>query len=167
MVAMCSCSARKVNKESSKEETKIEVLDNSTAETKTESKVKTETSIKVDDKNETVTEETTYKPEDPTKESFIIEKDGTKVILNNSSKTYKKTIQKNNKVTVKESLTVQNKNIDSKQQKAVKQVSASKKQNSSKQVEKEAFNWFNLLLFLIPIAIIYIFYRKYKNLTTF
>lgn len=167
LVAMCSCSSRKVQKQSSEEENKAEVIDNSMDETKTQSNVKTETSIKVDDKNETVTEEITYKPEDPTKESFIIEKDGTKVILNNAKKTYKKTIQKNNTGTISKTERVENKNIDSKQQKAVKQINTSKKENNSKQVEKEAFNWFNILWFLIPIAIIYIFYRKYKNLTTF
>lgn len=167
MVAMCSCGSRKVQKQSEKEETKTESVSAEIANTQTESNVKTETSIKVDDKNETITEETIYKPEDPTKESFIIEKDGTKVILNNAAKTYKKKIQKNNNSTNKEILQVENKNINSKQQKAIQQLNTSKKENSSKQVEKEAFNWFNMLWFLIPIAIIYIFYRKYKNLTTF
>jgi hypothetical protein len=51
-----------------------------------------------------------------------------------------------------------------KEKKAVKQSSASKKENSSKEVKKEPFNWFNMLWFLIPIAIIYIFYRIYKKL---
>lgn len=162
-----SCGARHVQKQSSKEETKTESVSAENAHTQTESNVKTETSIKVDDKNETVTEETTYKPEDPTKESFIIEKDGTKVILNNTTKTYKKTIQKNNTAVSSNTERTENKNIDSKQQKDVKQVNTYKKENSSKQVEKEAFNWFNMLWFLIPITIIYIFYRKYKNLTAF
>lgn len=167
LVAMCSCSARKVNKQSSKEETKTEVVDNSTTETKTESNVKTETLIKVDDKNETVTEETTYKPEDPTKESFIIEKDGTKVVLNNSSKIYKKTTQKNNaKIELLEKFEELKKEA-SKEQKSIKQVNTSKKENSSKQVEKEAFNWFQLLWLLLPAFIIYWAWRKYKQLTLF
>jgi len=164
LVSMCSCGARKVNKEHSKEETKSEVTDNSIIEKQTDTNVKTTTTIKVDDKNETVTEETTISPEDNTKEAFIIEKDGTKVVLNNTKKVYKKTTQKNN--THYELVN----NIDElkketvKEQKAVKQSNTSKKENSSKEVAKKAFNPFNLLWFIIPLLIIYVFYRIYKKL---
>lgn len=164
LYSACSCGARRVNKESNNEEIKTEVVDNSVTEKQTDTNVKTTTTINVDDKNETVTEETVYEPSNNTKESFVIEKDGTKVILNNAKKIVRKTTQNNN---TKSELV---NNIDElkketvKEQKAVKQVVESKKQNSSKQIDKKAFSPFNLLWLLIPIGIIYVFYRIYKKL---
>lgn len=162
-MGLISCGARKVNKEHSKEETKSEVVDNSVIEKQTHTNVKTTTTVKVDDKNETVTEETTVSPEDNTKEAFIIEKDGTKVVLNNTKKVYKKTTQKNN--TQSDII----KNIDEvkkeavKEQKSIKQVNTSKKENSVKKVDKKAFNPLNLFWLIIPIALIYFLYRQYKK----
>lgn len=164
LLSMCSCGSRKVSIDKSKEETKTELTDNSVIESKTESNVKTETKTKVDDKNETVTEETTYTPQDNTKESFVIEKDGTKVVLNNTQKTYKKTIQKNNLKTETEKHIDSVKKEVSKEQKSVKQVNTSKKENKSKQVEKEPFNWISLRWFLIPALALYLSYRIYKRL---
>lgn len=162
-----SCGARKVNKQESKEESKTELTDNSVKEKQTETNIKTEIKLTVDDKNESVTTETTYSPEDPTKEAYVIEKDGTKVVLNNSKKIVKTETKKNNTSTVKENFTVENKKDVDKDQKAVEQVNTSTKENGLKEVKKEPFNVFNLLWLLIPIAVIYYFYRKYKNLTTF
>lgn len=160
---MCSCSARKVNKQSEKESTQTETIDNSVTEKQTHTNVKTTTETKTDDKNETVTQETIYEPANPSKESFIIEKDGTKVILNNAKKIVRNTTQKNN------TQSQTNKYVDSvikenaKEQKAIEQHYTTKKEKSSKIIDKEAFNWFNLLWFLIPIGIIYYFYKRYKK----
>lgn len=167
LLSMCSCVSRKVNIDKSKEETKIELTDNSVIEKQTESNVKTETKTTVYDKNETVTEETIYTPQDNTKESFVIEKDGTKVVLNNTQKTYKKTTQNNNTKTENAKHVDSVKKEASKERKAVKRVNSSKKQKLDLEKKPEPFNWFNLLWFLIPILIIYIAYRKYKQLTLF
>lgn len=162
-----SCGSRKVQIEKQKEETKTELTYNSVTEKQTETNVKTETTLKVDDKNESVTTETTYSPEDPEKEAYVIEKDGTKVVLNNVKKIVKTETKKNNTQTEQFGKTEQLKKEAEKEQKSVEQVNTSTKENKSKKAEKEPFNWLNLLWFLIPIAVIYYFYRKYKNLTTF
>ena len=161
---MCSCGARKVQKTVSKEETKSTITDNSKTESFTDTNVKTTTTVKTDDKNETVTEETEYTPRDASKESFVIEKDGTKVILNNVKKIVRKTTQKNNTVTASNTETQESKKESITDQKEVKEAVASKKENISKQIDKKAFSPFNLLLFLIPIGIVYVFYRIYKKL---
>jgi FtsZ-interacting cell division protein ZipA len=159
-----SCGARKVQKEHSKEEAKTALKDNSVTEKHIDTNVKSEAKTTIDDKDETVTEETTYTPADPTKESYVIEKDGTKTVLSNAKKIVKKETKKNNTQSELVSKTDELKKESVKEKKAVKQSSASKKENSSKEVKKEPFNWFNMLWFLIPIAIIYIFYRIYKKL---
>jgi len=165
LVSMCSCGARKVQKESSKEEIKTEVVDNSVIEKQTDTNVKTTTTVKVDDRNETVTEETEYTPQDASKESFVIEKDGTKVILNNTKKIVRKTTQKNN--TLSESKQHVNSDIKSniKEQKEVKQSSASKKENNSKQIYKKAFSPAkSIIIVFIMILVLYVIYRIYKKL---
>lgn len=162
-----SCGSRKVQIEKQKEETKTEITDNSVTEKQTETNVKTETILKVDDKNESVTTETTYSLEDPTKEAYVIEKDGTKVVLNNVKKIVKTETKKNNTQSELINKTDEFKKESEKEQKSVEQVNTSTKENKSKKAEREPFNWLNLLWFLIPIAVIYYFYRKYKNLTTF
>lgn len=163
-LGLISCGARQVKKEQSKEETKTETVDNSVIEKQVYTNVKTTFEIKVDDKNESVTTETTYSPEDPTKEAYVIEKDGTKVILNNSKKTVKTETKKNNTQSELVNKTDELKNEVIHEQKAVKQVTVSKKENNSKEIDKKAFSPFNLLWLLIPALIIYIFYRIYKKL---
>lgn len=164
LMMCCSCGARKSQVNKSKEETKTEIKDNSVTEKQIDTNVKTETKITVDDKNETVTEETTYSPSNPEKESFVIEKDGTKVILNNANKTVKKTTQKNNtkSQTFGNSELVQNETI--KEQKNTIQVNTSKKENKSKEVDKNAFNPWQLLFFIPILLILWFVYRKYKQL---
>ena len=160
----CSCGARKVNKSHSKEETKNEVTDNSKTESVTDTNVKTITTTTTDDKNESVTEETIYKPENSSKEAFIIEKDGTKTVLNNSTKTVRKVTNKNNTNTQTAYNTAEVKKEAVKEQKAINNTITSKKENSSKAIEKKQFNPFELLWLIIPLLIIYWAYRKYKNL---
>jgi len=167
LYSACSCGARRVNKESTKEEIKTEVVDNSVIEKQTDTNIKKTTTVKVDDKNETVTEETITEPIDASKESFVIEKDGTKLILNNAKKIVRKTTQNNNTKTELVNNIDEFKKEAVKEQKAVKQVVESKKQNSSKQIDKKAFSPFNLLWLLIPIGIIYVFYRICKKLPLF
>lgn len=161
-MGLISCGARKVNIEKQKEETKTEVTDNSVTDTKIDSNIKETTTVKTDDKNETVTEEISYTPADPEKESFIIEKDGTKTVLSNIKKTVKKTIQKNNTQTQKSGNSEFMQKEAVKEQKSVKQVNTSKKENKSKQTERTAISWYWYLLLIIPIGIIYYFLKRYK-----
>ncbi len=159
-----SCGARKVSKESSKEDIKNEVIDNSVIEKQSESNIKETTTVKTDDKNEIIIEETTYEPKDPSKESFFIEKDGSKTVLNNLKKTTKKTTQKNNTKSQLENNVSESKKEGFKEQKAVKHINESKKENSVKAIDKKQFNPFQLLWLIIPLLIIYIAYRKYNKL---
>lgn len=162
LYSACSCGARKVNKESTKEEIKTEVVDNSVIEKQTDTNVKTNTTVKVDDKNETVTEETILEPADASKESFVIEKDGTKVILNNVKKIVRKTTKNNN--TQSELVN----NIDElkkeavKEQKVVYRKEVSKKENNSKEIERKAIPWYYYILLLITIGIIYWLLKKFR-----
>jgi len=164
LVSMCSCGARKVYKSETKEETHSTITYNSRIEKKSETNVKTETTVKTDDKNETVTEETTYTPADPTKESFVIEKDGTKTVLNNAKKTVKKTTQKNNTQTNKTENSEIKQNSVSKEQKAVKHTNTSVKKENSKQVHKKQFNPLNLILISFgALGLLYVIYILYKK----
>lgn len=159
-----SCGARKVNKEYLKEETKTELIDNSVTEKQTETNIKAETKLTVDNKNESVTQEESYEPIDPTKEASIIDSNGKKTILNNSKKIVKTEAKKNNTQSELLEKFDELKKEAQKEKKAVEQVNLSKKENSVKNVKKEQFNPFYLSLFLIPLLIIYIAYRKYKKL---
>lgn len=164
-LTLFSCGSRKTNKEHSKEEIKSEVVDNSVIEKQTDTNVKTTTTIKIDDKNETVTEETTISPEDNTKEAFIIDKDGTKVVLNNTKKVYKKTTQKNNTQTDALKYIDEAKKDIVKEQKAIKEQYTDKKENSVKNIDKKAYNPLNFIwIGLIILFVLFIAYRVYKKL---
>jgi len=163
-IIICSgCGARKVNKDKSKEETHIEQTDNSVTEKQIDINTKTTTTVNVDDKNETVTQETIYEPSDNTKESFVIEKDGTKVILNNVKKTVKKTTQKNNTQINKIGNSELVQNNASKEQKAIKEVVEFKKEIKHKDSEIKNTPWYYFAIgFVIVIGIIYFVLKKLR-----
>lgn len=164
-LGLISCGARKVNKSAGKQEVKSEVVDKSIIKKESNTNVKTTTEVKTDDKNETVTEETVYEPTDHTKESFIVEKDGTKVVLNNAKKTIKITTQKNNTAVVSNTEIQEKQNNTSKEQKAVKQVNDTIKENKQKQVDKKQFNPFVSICFvLFGLILFWCIYRFYKKL---
>lgn len=167
-IALCglgliSCGARHVKKEQSKEEIKSEIKDNTVTEKQIDTNVKTTVETKTDDKNETVTQETVYEPQDNTKESFIIEKDGSKVVLNNAKKIVRHTSQKNN------TQSQTNKYVDSlrkdiqKENKAIEAKYEAKKESSEKEVDKKQFNpvWWVIIVFG-AIIIIYIVIKRFK-----
>lgn len=162
-LGMVSCGARKTDKQITKEKTEINVVDNSVTEKESESNVKENVIIKIDDKNKTVTEETTYSPEDPTKEAYIIEKDGTKVVLNNSKKTYKKTTQDNN---TQSELKADSEIKEKEAVKDKKDIEATTNTNVVKKAsktERDAVSMWNWLWLLIPAAFIIWLFRKYKD----
>jgi ABC-type Na+ efflux pump permease subunit len=163
LVSMCSCGARKVNKQHAKEETKSEIVDNSVVEKQTDTNVKTTTIVKVDDKNETVTEETIMEPSDNTKESFVIEKDGTKVVLNNIKKTARKTTQKNNTQSQLSGNSEQVAKETVKEQKSVNNTITSKKENSVKNLDRKAIPWYYFVIgFSVLVLFFYFFGKRYK-----
>lgn len=162
-LGMVSCGARKTDKQVSKEQTESKVVDNSVTEKQSESNVKENVVIKIDDKNKTVTEETTYSPEDPTKEAFIIEKDGTKVILNNSKKTYKKTTQDNNTQSEIKSDSETKQKEAVKGKKAIKASVSTEVVKKSSKTEREEISMWNWVWLLIPIVAIIWLLRKYKD----
>lgn len=159
-LGLISCGARHVQKSESKEETKAETVDNSVIEKQVDTNVKTTVETKVDDKNETVTEETTYTPEDPTKEASIIEKDGTKTVLNNTKKTFTKTTKKNNtqNSVVKHNLTTEKKT--EKENKNASLINEGNKVISKKEVDKKQFNPITLCIGILFIIVIIVFVLK-------
>lgn len=166
-LGLISCGgARKVNKESSKEETKIETVDNSIAEKQIDTNVKTSVETKTDDKNESVTQEIIFEPIDSSKESFVIEKDGTKVIFSNAKKIVRNTVQKNNIQSESKSNTEEVKKEAEKEQKAVKKAEEAKKENRSKEVDKKQFNPINyyigFAIFIIIMVIAYLVLKRLK-----
>jgi ABC-type Na+ efflux pump permease subunit len=162
LYSACSCGARRVNKQSTKEEIKTELVDNSTTEKQSETNVKTTTTVKVDDKNETVTEETVYEPSNNTKESFVIEKDGTKVILNNAKKIVRKTTKNNNTKTELVNNIDELKKEVQKEQKDIAQKTVSVKENSSKEIKKEPVPWYYFIIVLAVLGIIYWLLKKFR-----
>lgn len=162
---LMSCGARKVKKEHSKEETKTELTDNSTIEKQSESNVKTTTTTKIDDKDESITIDETYEPVDNTKEASVIGPDGKKTILNNSKKTTKTETKKNNTQSESKTDIQETQKEAVKEQKAAKQSNTYKKENSVKNVEKKQYNPFNLIwIGSLVLLVIYIAYRIYKKL---
>lgn len=162
LYSACSCGARRVIKESTKEEIKAELVDNSVTEKQTDTNVKTTTTINVDDKNETVTEETILEPADTSKESFVIEKDGTKVVLNNAKKIVRKTTQNNNTKTELVNNIDELKKEAVKEQKAIKQKEVSVKENSSKEIERKVIPWYYFIIVLAVLGIIYWILKKFR-----
>lgn len=162
--AICfSCGSRKVQVEKQKEETKTEITNNSYSERSFSENVKSETKIKVDDKNETVTTETTYRPEDPTKEAYIIEKDGTKTVLGNSSKTVKTETKKNNTQINTAEKKEEAKQADSKQQNNIEMSKEEKKELKQKETENTRIPVWYWITGLVILVIIYVSYRIYKK----
>jgi len=162
-LGLISCGARKVNKSSDKQKIKSEVVDKSVIEKESNTNVKTTTEVKTDDKNETVTEETIYEPADNNKESFVIEKDGTKVILNNAKKIVRNTTQKNNTQNSVNSKTETTENKYEKENKNISLIDEVNNSISKKEVRKEQFNWLSLWwLYLIIIGSGYFLLKRYK-----
>lgn len=163
IMSLTSCGARKVDKQVLNEETETKIVDNSVSEKESESNVKTTILTKVDDKNETVTEETIYQPEDTTKEAVIIDENGKKIVLNNSKKTVKKTTQKNN---IKSEYKYDSEIIEKEAFKDKKDIKALSNTNTIKKeskIDREAVSMWNWLWLLIPVGIIIWLFRKYRD----
>lgn len=160
LFSMCSCGARKVNKSKSEETIKTESVINSEAKTESQNNLKVTETVKVDDKTQTITKETTFEPQDNSKESSITESDGKKTILNNTKKTIKETIQNNNIVSNKALNSVSEKKAKTEEKKAESKTEEKKNKKENKVVDQKHFNWFSLWpIYLIILGLLY-FFRK-------
>lgn len=165
-LGLISCGAIHVKKEQSKEKIKSDIKDNSVTEKQIDTNVKTTIETKIDDKNETVTQETVYEPQDNTKESFVIEKDGSKVVLNNAKKIVRHTSQKNNIQTELVRKTDELKKDSQKESKAIEVKYEAKKESKAKEVEKEQFNpisyYIGFAIFIIILGIAYFVFKRFR-----
>lgn len=164
--SLISCGARKVTIDKSKEETKTETIDNSVIEKQSETNIKTTVETKVDDKNEITTSETVFEPIDNTKESFVIEKDGTKVVLNNAKKIIRNTAQKNNTQSESKQSAEEVEKESEKDNKNVSLINEGNKTTTKKAVDKKQFNpviWHvGMAIFLILLVIAYFVLKRLK-----
>lgn len=183
-LAMNSCGARKSEKSRNSDSSKTELSFsekeiikeegfNLSKETEKENtNVKEESAKAVDDKNETVTEETNYEPADPTKPASIIDENGKETVLNNAKKTHKKTTQKNNSKTneTAKSEKTENRQSDkevqaeqkkeSERQKELQEKAAAKKAGEEIKIDRSAWSMWNWLWLLIPVGIIVIVWKN-------
>lgn len=155
-----SCGARKVNKSKTEENTKTESVVNSESKTESQNNVKVTETLKVDDKTQTITKETTFEPQDNSKESSITEPDGKKTILNNTKKTIKETIQNNNIVSNKALNSVSENKAKSKENKSETKKEEKEIKKENKVVDPKQFNWFSLWWLYLIIAGLLYFFRK-------
>jgi len=155
-----SCGARKAEKSRTKEEVKTETTTAAvTAKTEESNVKKTENTI-IDDKNETVTKETTYEPIDNTKPSSIVDPDGKETKLNNSKKTTRETTQKNNTKTDNSKNSNEFHKSELSEQSESKGKTEAKKADEVIHVDREAWSPWNLLWLLIPIGIVGIAWKN-------
>jgi hypothetical protein len=162
-LVLIGCSARKTQTEIIKEESNVVNSDNSIVDEKSETNVKQISTVAVDDKNEIFSKEEVYEPIDSDKEASIIDSNGNKIILNNSKKTTKTITRKNNIQTKMNSNLDSKRNNASNEQKKINQTSTYKKNNKVKFVDKKTFNWFNLLFLIVPLALLYYLFKKYRE----
>lgn len=158
-LVMNSCSAKRTAKTETSEEIKTEIVTENNIKKAEELNVKKTENTIVDDKNETITKETTYEPIDPYKPASIIDGDGRKTDLNNSKKTTRETTKKNNtKTGVAKASNENNKSELSDQSKSASKTEA-EKANKAINVDRKAFNPLNLLWFLVPLGICFFLYK--------
>jgi hypothetical protein len=160
------CGARNAEKTRLHEAQKTEITSNSDKFEKEESNIKENSITKVDDKNETVTEETVYEPSDPSKPASVIDANGKKTVLNNAKKTHKKITQKNNTKTGNSSNSEKFHKSELSELSKFKAKAATKKAAEEIKVDREAWSVWNFLWLLIPIGLIVIIWRNKTKIAT-
>jgi hypothetical protein len=166
---MTSCSARKVNKSTTetKETAKTEIvtLDSSKTTTNTNENVKVITETKVDTEKNVVTEVTEITPLDATKKATITDANGKTIDITNAKyRNEKKTdLSKEKKVSISEYNKLKTSlEIALKQhRKDIKIIKQLKAKSNIKNIDKEQFNLLSFWWVLIPIALCYLYYKKY------
>jgi FtsZ-interacting cell division protein ZipA len=160
IILFTSCSAVKKDKTTTKEEIKTETSNKSTVDKTEESNVKKTETTTVDDKNETITKETTYEPIDSSKPASITDPDGRKTDLNNSKKTTRETTQKNNSKTAVAKASDENHKAELSELSESDSKSEAKKADEAIQVDRKAWNYWNVLWLLIPAGVIYFVWKN-------
>jgi hypothetical protein len=173
---MMSCNARKVESNKKEEATKTDVTlnsdnsDNSSLEIKEDFNIKKTSTSKVDQQNQSESDELTVEPIDNTKPSIYTDPSGKKHVLENAKMTNKKNKQ-NTKTNSSNSdnfdefrkaeLKYQN---EQKAKLAAKLKAEKELSEKNKKVDKEEFSSWNFLLLLIPIALMIVVWKVYKKL---
>lgn len=165
----CSCSAKKTDKTSQSEISKLEITDLSKNDKSTvlENNIKSSEKITVNDQDKTTTVEETIEPVDTSKPAIYTDKNGQKQELHNTKKTTKTTIKNNNTKTEiafkKDNRTniVQNE----KQQTNIKKAAKTKKVATAVQVDRKALPLWNLrwLLVIVPV---YLVWKNWSKITS-
>lgn len=170
---LISCGARKSEKSSKSDSSKMELTDKSKSEQFEETKTNSDINIKKSEirtennQDQTINIKEIVEPVDPNKPASFTDKDGKKQELNNSKKTTETTVKNNNsKTNVKTDTEASLKTNTQNNKKAstnndVKINAEAKKEESVKQVDKKQWNPWSLswLLLIIPILLIW----KYRS----
>lgn len=164
-LAMNSCGAKKTAITETSEAIKTETGTENDSNKKEESNIKKTENTVVDDKNETVTKETTYELIDSTKPGSVVDPDGRKTDLNNSKKTTRETTKKNNtKTDVAKASNESKKSELSDQSKSASKTGA-KKANEAINIDRKAWSSLNMLWLLIPLGLLLAWLNKSKIIT--
>jgi len=160
-----SCSSRKSETNKSDIKTKDVVTDNSTITTNENSNLKVTNNTETNKDTGEETETLTFTIFDNTKPATYIDENGKSQSLNNTKKTKIKTRLKTNEKSKSNVIVDKVVKVAKKQQNNVKTKSKSNIQVKEKKTEKEQFNFLSLWwLYLLIIAMIYIGYKKRKEL---
>ena len=159
---MTSCSVRKVDKNTVKKESEV----NASISEKRDLIVKDTSNLKVKAQtiysDETIVEKRTFTPIDPTKPSSFIDDHGQKQDLKNTSMTEESTRSKTNKTSQINSNASNGKTLEDKGKKNIVIDAKAKADNLSKNTQRTSFNWFWLLLLLIPVGVYVLWKNKDK-----
>lgn len=165
-LVICSCGARKVDKNKNSEAQEVEFTDNSIIQKKEESNLKITENTKVDDKNETLIKETVFEPVNPNNPSSVIDENGKETILKNAKKTTKETKQKNNTKTdnSKDSEQFNKSEVSEKIESAAKV--DTKIASEEVKVDRAAWSLWSWLWLLIPIGLIVLVVKNRMKIVT-
>ncbi|MDD2820751.1 MAG: hypothetical protein PHW29_05760 [Flavobacterium sp.] len=164
-LAMNSCGAKKTAITETSEAIKTETGTENNSNNKEESNIKKTENTVVDDKNETVTKETTYELIDSTKPGSVVDPDGSKTDLNNSKKTTRETTKKNNTKTDVAKASNESKKSELSDQSKSASKTGTKKANEVINIYRKAWSNLNLLWLLIPLGLLLAWLNKSKIIT--
>lgn len=158
-LVMNSCRSVKKDKSNLTESIKTEEVKTETETEKEESNVQKTEEIKTNSQTGTVTKKTTKRPADNTKPATVIDKHGNKTTLDNAVLEEEETTINNITTTdQKTALDIKHKKEKERQMAEEKKAEEKRKQDQLA-TDKTVFNFWQLLLLIIPVGI----YLIYKN----
>lgn len=164
-LAMNSCGAKKTAITETSEAIKTETGTENNSNKKEESNIKKTENTVVDDKNETITKETTYELIDSTKPGSVVDPDGRKTDLINSKKTTRETTKKNNTKTDVAKASNESKKSELSDQSKSASKTGTKKANEAINIDRKAWSSLNLLWLLVPLGLLIAWLNKSKIIT--